>query len=91
MRNVVYGLTILTLLLTACAGASAPTALTPTAAAPTAIPTLEPPTVLPATEIPATSAPIAVPEVKEEFVATDPSTVQLAAGQPQLVEFFAFW
>ena len=23
--------------------------------------------------------------------ATDPSTVSLAAGQPQLVEFFAFW
>jgi hypothetical protein len=23
--------------------------------------------------------------------ATDPTTVQLAAGRPQLVEFFAFW
>lgn len=26
-----------------------------------------------------------------EFVATDPATVQLASGQVQLVEFFAFW
>jgi hypothetical protein len=24
-------------------------------------------------------------------MATDPGSVQLAAGQPQLVEFFAFW
>jgi hypothetical protein len=26
-----------------------------------------------------------------ELAATDPSTVSLAAGRPQLVEFFAFW
>jgi thiol-disulfide isomerase/thioredoxin len=26
-----------------------------------------------------------------DLTATDPSTVQLAAGKPQLVEFFAFW
>lgn len=32
-----------------------------------------------------------VVEVKKELEATDPSTVQLAAGKPQLVEFFAFW
>ncbi len=25
------------------------------------------------------------------FAATDPGSVQLAAGRPQLVEFFAFW
>ena len=25
------------------------------------------------------------------FIETDPSTVVLAAGKPQLVEFFAFW
>lgn len=30
-------------------------------------------------------------EVKKELEATDPSTVQLATGKPQLVEFFAFW
>ncbi len=30
-------------------------------------------------------------EVKKELEATDPSTVKLATGKPQLVEFFAFW
>ena len=29
--------------------------------------------------------------VKSALEATDPSTVQLASGEPQLVEFFAFW
>jgi thioredoxin-like negative regulator of GroEL len=29
--------------------------------------------------------------VSSEIVATDPSTVKLAAGKPQLVEFFAYW
>ena len=29
--------------------------------------------------------------VKPELEATDPATVQLASGQVQLVEFFAFW
>ncbi len=29
--------------------------------------------------------------VKTDFVATDPASVNLAAGKPQLVEFFAFW
>jgi hypothetical protein len=28
---------------------------------------------------------------REELEATDPSSVVLASGQPQLVEFFAFW
>ena len=31
------------------------------------------------------------PEVKTELEATDPATVTLATGKPQLVEFFAFW
>ena len=30
-------------------------------------------------------------QVKTAMEATDPSTVQLASGTPQLVEFFAFW
>lgn len=29
--------------------------------------------------------------VKTELEATDPGSVQLASGKPQLVEFFAFW
>ena len=32
-----------------------------------------------------------VPTPRAGLQATDPSTVKLAAGQPQLVEFFAFW
>jgi hypothetical protein len=31
------------------------------------------------------------PTVRKELHATDPSTVSLVSGQPQLVEFFAFW
>jgi hypothetical protein len=33
----------------------------------------------------------APPPVKTELEATDPSTVNLASGEPQLLEFFAFW
>jgi outer membrane biosynthesis protein TonB len=33
----------------------------------------------------------AAPPVKQGLEATDPSTVQLASGEVQLVEFFAFW
>ena len=31
------------------------------------------------------------PVVNEKLEASDPSTVMLASGKPQLVEFFAFW
>ncbi len=39
------------------------------------------------------SAPTAAPtrQPRVDFVATDPKTVQLAAGKVQLIEFFAFW
>lgn len=30
-------------------------------------------------------------DLNRDFVATDPATVQLAAGRPQMVEFFAHW
>lgn len=41
---------------------------------------------------PATKASAAAPvAVKTALEATDPATVQLAAGKPQLIEFFAFW
>ncbi len=42
----------------------------------------------------AQSAPAEAPPMATVWVAmqpTDPSTVVLAAGKPQLVEFFAFW
>jgi hypothetical protein len=35
--------------------------------------------------------PATEPVIKTEFTPTDPATVNLAAGKPQLVEFFAFW
>jgi len=31
------------------------------------------------------------PVIETHFTPTDPATVNLAAGKPQLVEFFAFW
>jgi hypothetical protein len=38
------------------------------------------------------SAETPLPRVpRQALEATDPSTVVLASGQPQLVEFFAFW
>jgi hypothetical protein len=39
---------------------------------------------------PTASAPAAAP-VDPKLHATDPTTVKLASGGPQLVEFFAFW
>ena len=39
----------------------------------------------------ADEAPIAEATPRDERIATDPSTVQLAAGEPQFVEFFAYW
>ena len=33
----------------------------------------------------------AAPTIRTELAATDPATVNLASGQPTLVEFFAFW
>jgi hypothetical protein len=40
----------------------------------------------------ATVGPTVTPFViSDEFTPSDPALVNLAAGQPQLVEFFAFW
>ena len=38
-----------------------------------------------------TGAPSQEPTVETGFTPSDPATVKLAAGKPQLVEFFAFW
>ncbi len=61
----------------------------------------EPPTAVPAVEeadVPPTEseAPTEEPAVVvtprgNDLEATDPSTVNLASGEPQLIEFFAFW
>jgi hypothetical protein len=60
----------------------------PTTAPANAVPTAEAPTAPPA-EAP-TQAPTAF-VISDEFTPSDPETVSLAAGKPQLVEFFAFW
>jgi hypothetical protein len=39
----------------------------------------------------ATSPPERTPTVREGLQATDPGSVVLASGRPQLIEFFAFW
>ena len=43
---------------------------------------------------PPTNTPLAAqatPTLRPELEATDPTTVNLAAGKPTLLEFFAFW
>lgn len=47
--------------------------------------------VSPAYPAPDMADPSPVPAVRLELEATDPETVNLVAGQVQLVEFFAFW
>lgn len=37
------------------------------------------------------SIPLGFPLGREELVATDPNTVSLVTGEPQIIEFFAFW
>jgi hypothetical protein len=82
-----YGALLLSLLLSACASAApapteAPAVTQPPAAAPTSSEARAVPT-----DAPAPTAPV----VKTDFTPTDPATVNLAAGRPQFVEFFAFW
>lgn len=59
--------------------------------APLSAPTEGQPVEPPATMPPETSVPTERPTPRTELSATDPTTVQLAAGQVQLVELFAFW
>ena len=83
VEKVLFALVVMPLILTACASA------TPSSS--------EAVIVAPATDSPTAASSVAVPataetvQVQEDFVPTDPATVNLAAGKPQLVEFFAFW
>lgn len=45
----------------------------------------------PTQEVAATDPPEELPLGSPSLKASDPTTVSLAAGQPQLLEFFAFW
>lgn len=86
MRKIIYLLLWAALWLTACGSptGNAPATLESAGAAGgETAPTLAPTTVVPTD--------IVVHDVKADFVATDPGAVQLAAGKPQLVEFFAVW
>lgn len=65
----------------------APTDTVAPAATQTAAPTDPPPSQEP-TEV---VLPEPEPEVRTALAASDPESVQLASGRPQLVEFFAFW
>ena len=67
---------------------------TPTPLSP--IPTLAPPTqtLPPPTPTPLPPTPTPLPTripVSSRIVATDPGTVELDSGMPQLIEFFAYW
>ena len=59
------------------------------------IPTLSPPSATDQTGATeptlAPGLPTATTAIKTEFAPSDPATVNLALGKPQLVEFFAFW
>jgi len=78
MRRLFYLTLAAALIVSACA--TAPTATAPPASAPTQV-----------VESAPTVAPTSAPVIKTEFTPTDPTTVNLALGKPQFVEFFAFW
>lgn len=90
---------LIVFVLSACTpSASAPPPPTPTLASESAVPA---PTVGDiATLVPAIAvlsesteeAIVALPTSRgDELAATDPTTVNIASGKPQLIEFFAFW
>lgn len=92
-------LILVAVFLSACAPAAAtanpaPVGAQPTATLPAPEPTLEPaqtqPVITESTQVPApTALPVATSR-GPELHATDPTTVSLASGQIQFVEFFRF-
>jgi hypothetical protein len=68
-------------------------ASTPSQLQPTLDPSPDAPNqvILPNVNVAPYPEPTGAPEVKTELEASDPATVTLASGKPQLVEFFAFW
>ena len=86
-------LLVVSLTAAACAPAATPIAVEPVEAEG---PILVEPTLVPGAPAAPTSPPEDAP-TEAVFVgaggqfATDPSTVELAAGRPTLVKFFAFW
>jgi PBP1b-binding outer membrane lipoprotein LpoB len=100
MKKTLFMILITAILIAAC---STPTPTLPAPIANTQAPAVSQPTQSPAVSQP-TSAPVVVntapPQptaaqpakpISKEFTPSDPKNVKLAAGKPQLVEFFAFW
>jgi hypothetical protein len=92
--GILWVMTLLVMVLSACTGGVVvdvePPSATPLEAQIEAVddPTLQ-------AEVP-TAAPTATEvdsprEPREGLEATDPATVVLASGEPQIIEFFAFW
>jgi len=93
-------LVLIAVLLAACAPAGTqtqspakPVSVQPTATFPPPIPTLDQsaqPTVGPTQDLAPTPFPVATSR-GPNLEATDPTTVSMASGRLQLVEFFEFW
>lgn len=85
MRKQMLGVLVITGWLIACASVpTAPNVNGPTAVAPTVVG--------PTSAISVNMTPTTVPKlIKDDFTPTDPKTVNLKAGKPQLVEFYAVW
>ncbi|MBM4422873.1 MAG: hypothetical protein FJ030_05705 [Chloroflexi bacterium] len=98
MKKAMFALAALAMFVAACgSSATQPSAATvPPAATQTPTVVQSQPaesasnTVAAATQAPAPTAAPAV-TIKTDFTPTDPSTVNLALGKPQLIEFYAVW
>lgn len=87
-------LAVFTIVLTACSGGAAPQDAAPIDPAIVGESDLSVDNAQEAQESEAVDAPVngnTQPEPRQGLEATDPASVVLAAGEPQIVEFFAFW
>lgn len=88
----IFPVFLLFMLILAACSSSSPVA-SPAETLGEAAPAADPTTSQPVEEAQAgdTDSPAAPPTPRQDLHASDPSTVSLASGQLQLVEFFAFW
>lgn len=91
MKKTFFMILITAILIAAC---STPRPTLPAPIANTQAPAVSQPTSAPVVVNTAPPQPTAAQPAKpisKEFTPSDPKNVKLAAGKPQLVEFFAFW
>jgi len=89
MKQIFPLLLLLTsLAMTACTSANGMVQAAVSTVTPTATPTVVAFTATPTAVEPVVEP---TPTVRVVMIASDPTTFELAAGQPQLVEFFTFW